>query len=519
LLLSAVAAALTPCLLPAWLPAQTPAMNSVLEQAASLPGVQQQPGITFRQQSPAPGSLRAAPSQQQPTTSSRLRWRVRSQKPQPQASAQFTHPVRLVNNEEFVAQPAAAPSRSRLQALQPVSSGQQLAAPSLTSPSLTSPPQFKPLPASTSQLTPPPAPPANSLLHRTSTNSPAAVAAPPAATMRTAAPVAARYSPAVSAPGTVRATGSFGTPAPAYKSNHEVVDDSYASAPALPELTPAAPSSRRSDQYDTYQLAGEDDSKAMDMDMTMDDADRAGKFADCPNKFNDRNCCEDGDTCNKSRELRAGNSITKISLNITPLFKPDAAGDIDLAKEQSKGLKKTTSRSWTDRSGSVIANGRFENYRDGRVVVMTDHGLRQQIPFYSLSDTDMCYVDAWWGLPTECTLGDVAYQSRNFMPSTFTWKASALCHKPLYFEERALERYGHSAGPLKQPLISGAHFFLNLVTVPYQMGIHPPMECQYALGYYRPGSCAPWMIPAIPLSPRGAAYQAGAVMGGIFLLP
>ena len=97
--------------------------------------------------------------------------------------------------------------------------------------------------------------------------------------------------------------------------------------------------------------------------------------------------------------------------------------------------------------------------------------------------------------------------------------ASALCHKPLYFEEVQLERYGHTAGPIRQPIISGAHFFLNIAALPYNMAINPPKECEYALGYYRPGSCAPWMIPPIPLSLRGAAAETGAVLGGVFLLP
>jgi hypothetical protein len=49
--------------------------------------------------------------------------------------------------------------------------------------------------------------------------------------------------------------------------------------------------------------------------------------------------------------------------------------------------------------------------------------------------------------------------------------------------------------------------------------MNPPGECMYALGYYRPGSCAPWLIPPIPLSVRGAAAQAGAVAAGVLILP
>jgi hypothetical protein len=99
------------------------------------------------------------------------------------------------------------------------------------------------------------------------------------------------------------------------------------------------------------------------------------------------------------------------------------------------------------------------------------------------------------------------------------WKASALCHKPLYFEDEALERYGHSWGPCLDPLVSGAHFFCKLPVLPYCMGVTPPNECMYALGHYRPGNCAPYMCDPIPLSCRGAVFEAGAVVGAAAILP
>ena len=136
-----------------------------------------------------------------------------------------------------------------------------------------------------------------------------------------------------------------------------------------------------------------------------------------------------------------------------------------------------------------------------------------------LGDDDLCYVVELWGLPTECTLGDEQYQMRGWIPSTMAWKASDLCHKPLYFEEVQLERYGHTSGPITQPVVSGAHFFLNIATLPYKMGLHPPNECRYPLGYYRPGNCAPWLLPPVPISARAGLMQAGAVVGGAYVIP
>ncbi|HIQ21055.1 MAG TPA: hypothetical protein EYH34_07460 [Planctomycetes bacterium] len=122
-------------------------------------------------------------------------------------------------------------------------------------------------------------------------------------------------------------------------------------------------------------------------------------------------------------------------------------------------------------------------------------------------------------LPKECTLEADEFQPRAWAPLTFTWKASALCHKPVYFEDVHLERYGHSWGPIPQPLMSAAHFFLNVPVLPYAMGLCTPNECVYTLGYYRPGSCAPYLIDPLPLSVRAGLFQAGAWVGGVFALP
>ncbi len=122
--------------------------------------------------------------------------------------------------------------------------------------------------------------------------------------------------------------------------------------------------------------------------------------------------------------------------------------------------------------------------------------------------------------PFECSIDNgQEYQGRSWEQTTYMWKASALCHKPLYFEDEQLERYGHSFSPCFQPFVSGAHFFLTLPVLPYCMGVEPPCECIYALGHYRPGSCAPYMCNPIPLSPRGALFQAGAVTGAAAILP
>jgi len=120
--------------------------------------------------------------------------------------------------------------------------------------------------------------------------------------------------------------------------------------------------------------------------------------------------------------------------------------------------------------------------------------------------------------PCECRLEGESFQPRRFATTMMTWKAAGYCHKPLYFEDWNLERYGHSHGPL-DPVFSAAHFFVTLPVLPYKMGVELPWECVYPLGYYRPGSCAPWTVPAVPISCRGFAVEAATVTGLVFLLP
>jgi hypothetical protein len=121
--------------------------------------------------------------------------------------------------------------------------------------------------------------------------------------------------------------------------------------------------------------------------------------------------------------------------------------------------------------------------------------------------------------PEECKLGEKTFELRVWGATTFCWTASGLCHKPLYFEDVQLERYGHTVGPLLQPIASGAHFFLTIPILPYKMGLTPPHECMYTLGYYRPGSCAPYMLDPLPLSIRAGLAEAGVWTGLAALIP
>ncbi len=143
-----------------------------------------------------------------------------------------------------------------------------------------------------------------------------------------------------------------------------------------------------------------------------------------------------------------------------------------------------------------------------------------------LADIDLSIEaagEAGRDFPRSCDLAygslPIAEATPPSAPKEYLWTASGLCHKPLYFEQRHLERYGHTARYWTQPILSAAHFFSTLPVLPYRMGLRTPNECVYALGHYRPGNCAPYLIPAIPFTLRAGLMQAGAVTGAAALLP
>ncbi len=108
--------------------------------------------------------------------------------------------------------------------------------------------------------------------------------------------------------------------------------------------------------------------------------------------------------------------------------------------------------------------------------------------------------------------------SRQWYPNTYSWMAPSLAHRPLYFEDINLERYGYHWSVL-QPAVSAAHFFARLPVIPYMRGAYPPRQHYFTLGHYRPGSHVPFYLSRLPVSLRGALMEGGAIASGIHIIP
>ena len=215
--------------------------------------------------------------------------------------------------------------------------------------------------------------------------------------------------------------------------------------------------------------------------------------------------------CEKASSLIRAKPISEISLDISPSFKPNL--------DQKPPKLQQEVRTWRNREGRVLAEGQLADYAYNSVHIKGSDGQLRALPISELSVDDVCYIADAWGFPKQCRIDNSPYEQRAWESLNFHWQASAVAHKPIYFEDAQLERHGHTLGPWLQPIRSGAHFFTNIAILPYQMGIHPWNECQYALGYHRPGSLAPRVKPAFPISRKAALFQAGSVLGGVFIIP
>ena len=97
-----------------------------------------------------------------------------------------------------------------------------------------------------------------------------------------------------------------------------------------------------------------------------------------------------------------------------------------------------------------------------------------------------------------------------------TWESPNVAYRPLYFEDENLERYGNHQGNF-QPLVSGFKFYSTVITLPYRVKASGG-QCEYGLGYYRPGNCNPAHKSSIIKSGGGAAAQVlviGTILAGL----
>lgn len=115
---------------------------------------------------------------------------------------------------------------------------------------------------------------------------------------------------------------------------------------------------------------------------------------------------------------------------------------------------------------------------------------------------------------------DVTTESiRQWPEEVYFWQSPAFRHRPLYFEDTHLERFGMVRYPAFRPIVSGAHFFGSLVALPYHATIVPPCHHVSTPNHYgyTVSSVASQATPGRHLS--AAAVQTATIAGLILLIP
>lgn len=126
-------------------------------------------------------------------------------------------------------------------------------------------------------------------------------------------------------------------------------------------------------------------------------------------------------------------------------------------------------------------------------------GLAKEIPMGSFAHSPLSQIDV--GLPATpegLDSGEQVFRQQSSSgvnlvacaPKEVWWVPSEISHKPLYFDDTPLERYGQSHGHW-QPLHSAARFYATFPAIPVKLFTQPPHQAVHALAAPRPGSCAP----------------------------
>lgn len=109
------------------------------------------------------------------------------------------------------------------------------------------------------------------------------------------------------------------------------------------------------------------------------------------------------------------------------------------------------------------------------------------------------------GMPVQYEVTRRSMNGQSWMLNYGTWRSPNFAHRPLYFEDANLERFGGERRG--QALFSAAHFFASTLTLPYQIGKNHPCDLYYTSGYGRPGNnyCLRRQRPQ--WDRRGASFQ------------
>ena len=193
---------------------------------------------------------------------------------------------------------------------------------------------------------------------------------------------------------------------------------------------------------------------------------------------------------------------------------PEHQYDVDVYDQMPISVASSQAVTAVRPLGANTDNGQVSNDAE-KIRLRTDIRAIRPTLGYAMRNIDAGELPE--GFSEKLDQGD--YIARQSSPAVLQWAPTNLYHYPLYFEDPALERYGHTYHPIVQPFASAGRFATQLVGIPYQMTLHPVHSRQYTLGYYRPGECAPKKHYQIPFNEEAAIMQAAAMAGFFLIFP
>jgi hypothetical protein len=110
--------------------------------------------------------------------------------------------------------------------------------------------------------------------------------------------------------------------------------------------------------------------------------------------------------------------------------------------------------------------------------------------------------------PLEPIVSRQPYSQRPFSPMMTLVEPNYVCHGPLLFEQRNMERGGWDLGII-QPFFSGGVFVADALTLPYHVGAAVCRWPDCSAGKCLPGDPTPFLLYPPPMSLTGAVAEVG----------
>jgi hypothetical protein len=120
--------------------------------------------------------------------------------------------------------------------------------------------------------------------------------------------------------------------------------------------------------------------------------------------------------------------------------------------------------------------------------------------------------------PVETPVGEGRFVARTFPPGRLVVEPDYVCYDRMFFEDLNTERYGWDLGFI-QPIVSTAHFYCDLLALPYRFGTDPCRCYECSAGYCLPGDPVPYLLYPPQLSLTGAIFEAGTTVGLLAIFP